>query len=349
LFSYILKRFFLIVPTLFGVLLLNFFLLKMLPGNPLDYFLAKAQGVSFQEGVTNPFQVRNDALISEDDGPVLSGVYGIDQSLWTQFTTVAIHYMSFDFGKSYFQDRTVLALIQEHLPVSLSLGFFSLLISYLVSIFLGIYKATHDGSFFDTWSNWVLTFFYAMPNFLLAVLLMIFFAGGFYEDWFPLQGLISDNWEGFTWTEKILDYLHHLVLPVTTIVLGGVGNFTFFIKSAFLEELKKPYIQAVYARGGSSHQAIYRHALKHVMVLIVSHFPQSFTRIFFMNTLVVEMVFSLNGMGFLLFQSILRRDYPVVLGTLFIFTLLGLLVQIIVDGMMIFWDPRMNFKGENRG
>jgi microcin C transport system permease protein len=341
LFSYVLKRCLLVLPTLFGVLLLNFFLLKLLPGSPLDYFLGKAQGASFQEGAPN--------LFNDTHSPVTLQILSpdnMDRPLWTQFTTMGSRYLSFDFGNSYFQDKAVLTLIMEHLPVSLSLGFFTLVISYLISIFLGAYKAMHDGSPFDRGSNVILTFFYAMPNFLLAVLLIIFFASGVYGDWFPLMGLISENWSTFTGLDKILDYLDHLVLPLTTIVLGSLGSFTLFIKSAFLGELKKPYIQAVYARGGNQHQAVYGHALRHVALLIVSHFPQSFTRIFFMNTLVVEMVFSLNGLGFLLFQSILKRDYPVVLGTLFVFTLLGLFVQIIVDTLTPFLDPRMTFKGE---
>jgi microcin C transport system permease protein len=341
LFSYVLKRFLLIVPTLFGVLLLNFFLLKFLPGSPLDYFLSKAHGASFEEGAPNLFNDVHNSLTLQ--GPVSPDV---ELPLWTQFTTMVSRYVSFDFGISYFQDKAVLTLIMDHLPVSLSLGFFSLFISYLISIFLGAYKAIHEDSAFDHWSNGVLTFFYAMPNFLLAVLLIIFFASGVYGDWFPLRGLVSEDWAMLTWLDKILDYFHHLLLPLTTIVLGGVGSFTVFIKSAFLAELKKPYIQAVYARGGTEGQAVYDHALKHVMLVIISHFPQSFARIFFMNTLVVEMIFSLDGLGFLLFQSILKRDYPVILGTLFVFTLLGLLVQIVVDIMTTSLDPRIHFKDE---
>ncbi|MCX7124127.1 MAG: ABC transporter permease subunit [Gammaproteobacteria bacterium] len=326
------------IPTIVGALFLNFLLLKLLPGSPQDYMVGKLYGSPFQEGYSN---TTHDLFAS----PVIVPVDPLKDTVWQQFTTMACHYMFFDFGKSYFQDKTVIALIKEGLPVSLFLGFFGLVISYLIAGFLGIFKAMHEGSFFVWWSTVFLTFFYAIPNFLLGMLLLIIFAGGTYVQCFPLQGLISDHWDQFSWFQKFLDLLHHLALPLLTIVLGGIGSFTFFVKSAFQAELKKPYIQAVYARGGTVYQALYGHALKHVMILVMSHFPQSFTRIFFMNTLVVEMIFSLNGLGFLIFQAILKRDYSVVFGTLFIFILIGLVVQLLVDIVMTFLDPRLHFKG----
>ncbi len=326
------------IPTIVGALLFNFLLFKLLPGSPDDYSAGKVYGSPFQEGHVN---TTNNFLAS----PPTVSIDVLEEPLWKQFTTMTCRYMFFDFGKSYFQDKTVITLIKESLLVSLSLGLLGMVISYLIAVFLGIFKATHDGSFVDRFSALVLTFFYATPHFLLGVILIIVFAGGTYVDWFPLQGLISHYWDQLSWSHKILDSLHHLVLPLLTIVLGSIGSFTFFIKNALQAELKKPYIQGVYARGGTSHQALYGHALKHIVVLIIAHIPQSFTRIFFMNTLVVELVFSLNGMGFLVFQAILKRDYPVVFGTLFIFILIGLVVQLLVDIAMTFFDPRLHFKG----
>lgn len=348
--SYLLKRIFLLIPTLFGALLLNFLLLKALPGSPLDYLMGDLYGGASADGGVSTFN----GGIKEVYGEGLPEDYQKTQasssfekgSLWKQFTSMAWRYLLLDFGQSYFQDKTVVQLIQERMPVSLSLGLFSLIIIYGLAIGLGIQKARREESFFDRWTSFVLTFFYAMPNFLLALLLIIFFAGGFYWSWFPLQGLYSENWAMLSWPQKILDYTHHMVLPLITIVLGGMGSFTFFIKSAFLEELKKPYVQAVYARGGSQKCAIYRHALKHVMLNIVSHFPHMFMRIFLMNTLVIEMIFSLDGMGFLMLQSILKRDYPVILGIFFVFTLLSLFVQIVVDISYFFLDPRVHFRHE---
>ena len=344
-FSYFLKRLALIIPTLFGVLLLNFCLLKLMPGSPLDHLAAKVYG-----GTTRNAEVTNFNAGSESYAAILPDAYGrqmvnegSDDPLWHQFAVMVRHYLVLDFGKSYFRDITVLELIKEKLPVSLSLGLGTLLISYLLAIALGIRKALYDNSFFDGWTSFVLAIFYAMPNFLIATFFIILFAGGLYWDFFPLKGLISEHWESLSLWSKIVDVLHHLTLPFLSIVLGGLAGFTFLVKGSFLDELKKPYITTVYAYGGSKAQAV-RHATRHMILTLLAYFPQSFVRVFFMGNLVVEIIFSLDGLGLLIFQAALERDYPVVVGTLFVFTCMGLLVQLLVDLLYPVLDPRIHFK-----
>lgn len=342
------KRCLLVIPTLLGALLLNFLLLQMIPGNPLDHLRSKAYGIGRQggdvAGMLLPHEDLYGGRLPEDYVGTTMGSYGGGGSLWHQFTTMARHYLTFDLGESYYQGASVMALIMDRLPVSLSLGLLTTLASYILALMLGLWKARREGSAFDTLSSAVLTFFYAMPSFLLSLLLIVLFAGGIYYDWFPLKGLVSEEFQTLAWWQKGLDYLHHLTLPFLAVVLGGLAGFVLFVKSAFLEQLRAPYVTALYARGGDE-GLVNKHAFKHVVLMVVAHLPQSFLKIFFMSNLVVEMVFSLDGVGYLLFQGALQRDYPVVLGGIFIFTLIGLLVQLFVDLLYPLLDPRITFKG----
>ena len=270
--------------------------------------------------------------------------YHLDEPFWTRFGWMIRDYAKLNFGKSYFQDVTVLDLIKEKLPVSISLGLWATVVSYILSLFLGIYKARREGSRFDLLSSVVLTTLYAMPSFLLAVALIVLFAGGHYFEWFPLQGLVSENFDDLPLWAQVLDYLHHITLPFFVILLGSLATLSFFTKSSFLDEMKKQYVLALYARGGDEKSILYGHILKNVLLTLASNFPQSFIKIFFTSNLVVEIIFSLDGMGLLIFESSLNRDYPVVFGSLFVLTAGSLFLHLINDLCYQLIDPRVHFK-----
>jgi microcin C transport system permease protein len=254
------------------------------------------------------------------------------------------HYVTFDFGKSYFRDQKVIDLVLEKMPVSISLGLWTTLLIYLISIPLGIRKAVKDGSSFDIWTSTVIIIGYAIPSFLFAVLLVVVFAGGRVFDWFPLRGLTSDNWHDLNWPQRILDYLWHITLPITAMVISGFASLTMLTKNSFMDEISKLYVTAARAKGLSEKQVLYGHVFRNAMLIVIAGFPHAFISILFTGSLLIEVIFSLDGLGLLGFESAISRDYPVMFATLYFFTLLGLVLNIIGDLTYTAVDPRIDFE-----
>lgn len=349
---YIFRRLLLIIPTLFGIMLLNFVIVQAAPGGPVEQTLAQLQGM--QTGAQGQFgeggEVGGGSGYRGSEGlhPQLieriEKLYGFDKPAHERFFLMVGNYLTFDFGESFFRDRSVIELIIEKMPVSISLGLWSTLIIYLVSIPLGIRKAVHDGSRFDIWSSSVIIIGYAIPGFLFAILLIVLFAGGSYFDWFPLRGLTSANFEDMTWYGKIADYLWHLVLPVTANVIGGFATLAFLTKNSFLDEMGKQYVITARAKGLENRRVLYGHVFRNAMLIVIASLPTLLISLFFTGALLIEVIFSLDGLGLLGFEAALNRDYPVVFGTLFIFTLLGLVLKLISDLTYVLVDPRIDFE-----
>ena len=271
-------------------------------------------------------------------------MYGFDQPAYIRFGKMIKNYLTFNFGDSYFRDISVAKLIAEKLPVSISLGLWSTLLIYCISIPLGIRKAVTDGERFDIWTSWVIIVGYAIPSFLFAIFLIVFLAGGSFLQIFPLRGLASDNWATFSWPHKISDYFWHITLPVFANVISGFASLTLLTKNSFLEEINKQYVLTARAKGLSERRVLYGHVFRNAMLIVVSGFPAAFIHIFFTSSLLIEVIFSLDGLGLLGFESAISRDYPVVFGTLFIFTLIGLLIHFLGDLTYMFIDPRIDFE-----
>ncbi|MDO9461370.1 MAG: microcin C ABC transporter permease YejB, partial [Alphaproteobacteria bacterium] len=269
--------------------------------------------------------------------------FGFDKPAPERFAKMLWGYLRFDFGESYFRDVSVLSLIKEKMPVSISLGLWTTLLAYLISIPLGVRKAVKDGSRFDVWTSAVIIIGYSIPGFLFAVLLIILFAGGSFLDLFPLRGIVSDNWEALSWPMRIVDYFWHLALPITAMLIGGFATTTLLTKNSFLDEIKKHYVVTARAKGLSERQVLYGHVFRNAMLIVISGFPGAFIGIFFANSLLIETIFSLDGLGLLSFESIINRDYPVVFGTLYIFSLMGLVISLISDLTYAWVDPRIDF------
>jgi microcin C transport system permease protein len=270
--------------------------------------------------------------------------FGFDKPAWERFALMLWNYMRFDFGKSYFRDISVLQLIKEKLPVSISLGVWMTLITYLISIPLGIRKAVRDGSRFDVWTSAMIIVGFAIPGFLFAILLIILFAGGSFFDWFPLRGLTSDGWSQFPWYWKIIDYFWHITLPLISMILGAFATMTLLTKNSFLDEIRKQYVMTARAKGCTERQVLYNHIFRNAMLIVIAGFPGAFIHAFFSGSLLIETIFSLDGLGLLGFESVLNRDYPVVFGTLFIFSLVGLVVNLASDLTYMWIDPRIDFE-----
>ncbi len=355
---YILKRLLLIIPTLFGILLLNFLVVQAAPGGPVERVLAELQGQGGGAGPGGGFAgttadtigggghsgYRGSTGLSPELVARIEQFYGFDKPALERFWIMLRNYLRFDFGESYYRDRPVSDLIIERIPLSVSLGLWSTLIAYLVSIPLGIRKAVKDGSRFDVWSSTAIAIGYAIPSFLFAILLVVLFAGGSYFEWFPLRGLTSDNFEQLSWFGKIIDYLHHIALPTLAIVIGNFATLTMLTKNSFLDEIGKQYVQTARAKGLSEKQVLYRHVFRNAMLIIIAGFPAAFVSVFFTGVLLIEYIFSLDGLGLLGFESVINRDYPVVFGTLFIFTLLGMLLKLVSDLTYMWVDPRIDFE-----
>lgn len=355
---YIFRRLLLIIPTLFGIMLLNFVIVQAAPGGPVEQTLAKMQGM--QTGAQGQFGESGEVSAGGGSGgssgyrgseglqPQLieriEKLYGFDKPAHERFFLMVRNYLSFDFGESFFRDRSVVDLIIEKMPVSISLGLWSTLIIYLVSIPLGIRKAVTDGSRFDVWSSSVIIVGYAIPGFLFAILLIVLFAGGSYLDWFPLRGLTSANFDDLSWYAKIGDYFWHLVLPVTANVIGGFATLTFLTKNSFLDEMGKQYVITARAKGLEHRRVLYGHIFRNAMLIVIASLPTLLISLFFTGALLIEVIFSLDGLGLLGFEAVLNRDYPVVFGTLFIFTLLGLILKLISDLTYVLVDPRIDFE-----
>lgn len=350
--AYLLRRLILVIPTLFGIIAINFVIIQFAPGGPVEQMMAELRGkgglstrlgsAASDTGSVGAYRGSQglDPHVIDD----IKKMFGFDKPPLTRFADMLWGYLRFDFGRSFFRDKSVLGLVLEKLPVSLSLGLWSTFLIYLVSIPLGIRKAVRDGSRFDVMTSAAVLIGYALPGFLLAIMLVVLFAGGSFLTIFPLSGLTSEGSSSWSWSARVLDYLWHMVLPTTAMVAGGFASLTMLTKNCFLEEIGKQYTVTARAKGAGEGRVLYGHIFRNAMLLIVAGFPQAFIGILFTSALLVEIVFSLDGMGLLGFQAAIQRDYPVMFGTLYIFTLLGLVMQIVGDMMYTVVDPRIDFE-----
>jgi len=342
--KYWLRRLLLIPFTLFGIMLLNFTLIQMTPGGPVEHMLLKMQNSTSGTEAASVLDSKQNTF-TQQIREELEQQFGFDKPVWVRFGQMVKNYIQFDFGKSFYQDRKVIDLIVDKMPVSISLGVFSTLLIYLIAIPLGIKKAVRHGSVFDKWTTVVLTIGYAVPAFLLAIFLVIFFAGGHYLGWFPLRGLTSDNWQELSFGKQILDYLWHLVLPVLSITIGGIAGLCFLTKNSFLDELGKAYVRTARAKGCSDRRVLYGHVFRNAMLLVLAGFPAMLIGMLFTGSVLIEVIFSLDGLGLLGYEAIQNRDYPIVFGTLYLFALLGLTLNVLSDFIYTLIDPRIHFGG----
>ena len=356
--NYILKRLLLIPVTLFGILALNFIIIQFAPGGPIEHVLAQYRGmntdatssisgqasVHMETGAKSKYHGASG--VPEDLIKELEKQFGFDKPAYIRFFKMIKDYALFDFGKSFYQDKTVGQLILERMPVSISLGLWSTLIIYLIAIPLGIKKAVKDGSKFDVITSFGVVIGSAIPVFLFAVFLIVFFAGGTYLNWFPLHSLTSDNWAELSWFGKIKDYFWHITLPVIAMVVGGFASLTMLTKNSFLDEINKQYVLTAKAKGLNENQILYGHIFRNAMLIVIAGFPTLLIKMLFTGSLLIEVIFSLNGLGLLGYQSIMTRDYPVIFGTMYIFALLGLVLKLISDITYCIIDPRINFEAK---
>ena len=342
--SYIVKRLLLMVPTLFGVLLVTFAVIQFVPGGPVEQMVSQLQGRdSGGEGAAaSGAGYRGRQGVDAKRIEEIRQLYGFDKPAPERFMQMLGQFARFDLGSSFFYPKTVWQLVREKLPVSISLGLWTFLLSYLVSVPLGIAKAVRAGTRFDTWTSLLVLVGYAIPGFVLGVALLVVFGGQL--QWFPLRGLTSGNWETLSWGAKVTDYLWHITLPVTASVLGAFAVTTILTKNAFLEEIGKQYVLTARAKGLSEGRVLWKHVLRNALIPLVTGFPAAFVGAFFTGSLLIETLFSLDGLGLLSYESVMRRDYPVVLGTLYLFTLIGLLTKLISDLCYLWVDPRVKFE-----
>jgi len=352
---------------LLGIMLMTFAVIQFVPGGPIEQVIAKMQGTgtdatsrisggsggeagadqqqqAAQTGDGTAFKYRGAQGLDPEFIKSLEKQFGFDKPLHERFLLMIRNYAMFDFGQSYFRDRSVLSLMAEKMPVSISLGLWLTIIQYLVSIPLGIRKAVNDGSRFDVWTSGVIIIGYAIPSFIFAIMLIVVFAGGSYFNWFPLRGLTSDNFSQLSLWGKIVDYAWHLVLPLTAMGIGGFATMTLLTKNSFLDEIRKQYVVTARAKGLSENQVLYGHVFRNAMLLVISGFPGAFLGAFFTGALLIETVFSLDGLGYLTYKAALDRDYPIVFANLYVFTLVGLVVGLISDLMYTWIDPRIDFE-----
>jgi microcin C transport system permease protein len=360
LLAYIARRVLLMIPTIFGIIFISFVIVQFVPGGPVERAIAQLQGldqgstigggggVQIGAAATHMGDVSSRYRGAQGLDPKfikeLEKQYGFDKPATERFWLLIRNYATFNLGESYFRDTPVLSLIKEKLPVSISLGVWMTLLSYAISIPLGIRKAVTDGSRFDTWTSALIVVGYAIPSFLFAILLIVLFCGGSFWQIFPLRGLTSDNFADLTWPHKILDYLWHIVLPVSAMVLSAFATTTLLTKNSFLDEIKKAYVQTARMKGLTERRVLYGHVFRNAMLIVIAGFPGAFIGAFFTSSLLIEQVFSLDGLGYLSYDSIINRDYPVVLGNLYIFSLLGLVVNLISDLTYTWIDPRIDFE-----
>ena len=342
--SYIVKRLLLMVPTLLGVLLVTFAVIQFVPGGPVEQMVSQLQGRdSGAEGAAaSGAGYRGRQGVDAKRIEEIRTLYGFDKPAPERFMQMLGQFARFDLGSSFFYPKTVWQLVREKLPVSISLGLWTFLLSYLVSVPLGIAKAVRAGSRFDTWTSLLVLVGYAIPGFVLGVALLVVFGGQL--QWFPLRGLTSGNWETLSWGAKVTDYLWHIALPVTASVLGAFAVTTILTKNAFLEEIGKQYVLTARAKGLSEGRVLWKHVLRNALIPLVTGFPAAFVGAFFTGSLLIETLFSLDGLGLLSYESVMRRDYPVVLGTLYLFTLIGLLTKLVSDLCYLWVDPRVKFE-----
>lgn len=366
--AYIFRRLLLMIPTLLGIMTVNFIIVQAAPGGPVEQALAKLKGdntsamarFTQSEGAETGGSPSSSQTLDASSGGAskyrgargiepeliaeIEKQYGFDKPAHERFVKMMGDYIRFDFGESFYRDTSVVELVKEKMPVSISLGLWTTLIVYLVSIPLGIKKATRDGSGFDVWTSSIVIVGYAIPGFLFAVLLIVLFAGGSFLDWFPLRGLTSSNFDTMSGPEKVLDYFWHITLPVLAMVVGGFATLTMLTKNSFIEEINKQYVLTARAKGLTESRVLYGHVFRNAMLIVVAGFPSAFVGILFTGALLIEVIFSLDGLGLLGFEAALNRDYPVMFGTLFFFTLLGLVMNLIGDLMYMIIDPRIDFE-----
>ncbi|CCK80738.1 microcin C ABC transporter permease YejB [Desulfobacula toluolica] len=359
--SYIIRRLLLVVPTLIAIVTINFFIIQVAPGGPVDQLIAKLQGMDsgVMEQVTGSKTELTQTNMKEKstyrgaqglDPEVIAEIerrFGFDKPIHVRYFKMLKDFICFDFGDSLFRGRSVIELIVERIPVSVSLGLWSTLIIHLVCIPLGIKKALKHSSRFDVWTSTVIIIGNAIPVFLFAILLIILFAGGTYFNWFPLRGLVSVNFDQLSLVGKILDYFWHMALPTLALVIGGFATLTFLTKNSFLDEISKQYVVTARAKGLTENRILYGHVFRNAMILVIASFPSAFIGLFFTGSMLIEVIFSLDGMGLLGFQATLQRDFPLMFSTLYIFTLMGLILSIISDITYTIVDPRIDF--EKRG
>jgi microcin C transport system permease protein len=366
--AYLIRRLLLMIPTLFGIMVVNFAVVQFAPGGPVEQVIAQISGLAVgatariggatgaevgSGGQVRPSVGAGDAITSKYRGAQgldpeflkeIEKQFGFDKPVLERFVFMMGNYLRFDFGESYFRDRSVVELVLEKMPVSISLGLWTTLLVYLISIPLGVKKAVRDGSRFDVWTSGVVIVGYAIPGFLFAVLLIVVFAGGSYLDWFPLRGLTSQNWNELSWPARILDYFWHMALPILSLVIGGFAGLTMLTKNSFLDEINKQYVMTARAKGLAENRVLYGHVFRNAMLIVIAGFPGAFIGILFTGALLTEIIFSLDGLGLLGFEAIINRDYPIIFGTLFFFTLLGLVMQLVGDMAYTIIDPRIDFE-----
>ncbi len=363
--NYILRRLLLMIPTLLGIMLVSFAIIQFVPGGPVERMIAELQGHGVEatarigggSGGGGGFstssaataagqgsQYRGSQGLDPEFIKELEALYGFDKPAHERFVLMVWNYLRFDLGESYYRDIGVLDLVLEKMPVSISLGLWSTLIIYLISIPLGIKKAVRDGLAFDIWSSAAIFIGYAIPSFMFAILLIILFAGGRYWDIFPLRGLVSDNYDELSFYQQILDYAWHMVLPIAAMVISGFAGLTMLTKNSFLDEINKQYVLTARAKGLSERRVLYKHIFRNAMLIVIAGFPAAFLAIFFTGSLLIEVIFSLDGLGLLGYESIINRDYPVVLGTLYIYSLMGLVMGLVRDVVYVMVDPRIDFE-----
>ena len=353
--SYIFRRLILIVPTLVGIMCINFFLVQFVPGGPIEQIISDLEkNSSFLDSIGGGSQeVRTSDGLESYKGSVglpkdfideLEAQFGFDKPLWERFFSMMYDYITFDFGDSYFRSISVIELIIEKMPVSISLGLWTTLLAYMISIPLGIRKALLDGTSFDNWTSTLIIIGYSIPGFLFAIFLLVLFAGGSYLQLFPIRGLVSSNFENMSFFGQIKDYFWHIALPVLASTVPAFATLTLLTKNSFLDEIKKQYVITARSKGLSDQRVLYGHVFRNAMLIIIAGFPGLFISVFFGSSLIIETIFSLDGLGRLGFEAAVSRDYPVVFGTLYIFGLLGLVVGLLSDLMYVWVDPRIDFE-----
>lgn len=364
--AYIIRRLLLIIPTLFGIMVVNFIIVQAAPGGPVEQLIAQIQGTGVEATARFGSAAQSDVGDSQASRKVAQGgtiskyrgaqgldpefiaelerQFGFDKPLSERFLLMMGNYLRLDFGDSYFRDRKVVDLVIEKMPVSISIGLWTTLLIYLISIPLGIAKAVRDGTSFDVWTSGVIIVGNAIPSFLFAILLIVLFAGGSYLDWFPLRGLTSPDWDAMSWPARIADYFWHIALPILALVISGFAGLTMLTKNSFLDEINKQYVITARAKGLDERQVLYGHVFRNAMLIVIAGFPSAFIGILFTGSLLIEVIFSLDGLGLMGFEAAINRDYPVMFGTLFFFTLLGLVMQLIGDLAYTVIDPRIDFE-----
>lgn len=363
--AYILRRLLLMVPTLLGIMTISFVIIQFVPGGPVERMIAQMQGhgtdATARFSGSGGADMAMNAMQSVGEGNKYRGaqgldpafvaeleqLYGFDKPAHERFALMLWNYARFDLGESYYRDISVVDLVLEKMPVSISLGIWSTLLIYLISIPLGIKKAVKDGQAFDIWTSAIVFIGHAIPSFMFAILLIILFAGGRYFDIFPLRGIVSDNWADLNGIQKILDYMWHMTLPILAMVIGGFAGLTMLTKNSFLDEINKQYVLTARAKGLPERKVLYRHVFRNAMLIVIAGFPSAFLAIFFTGSLLIEVIFSLDGLGLLGYESVINRDYPVVLGTLYVFALIGLVMTLLRDIIYIRVDPRIDFESRS--